>query len=322
MSTALMPGFVDEADNLYKISRGRDSTGEDNLCSLLGRGSSMQQNHHQQQQNRHQQQQRRHSSALPSFFPPSRFSVSGGNGGGVGGGAIGTAPTAHRDDRFRERSLSESGERHQAIGNNINNNNVSNNNNNNSSRYKTELCRPFQESGACKYGDKCQFAHGLHELRALVRHPKYKTELCRTFHTIGFCPYGPRCHFIHNADEKRVADPPRLAQKLQRSLSSSGALCGVPMTSGGIVLDSCPFDTPVSPSTTLALFPDPFGFGPFPLLSQHHRSLDITTSPAGSLSDPDAYGSSPDSPDSLSDSDSPEMGRRLPIFSRLSISDD
>ncbi|XP_075232845.1 tis11 zinc finger protein [Lycorma delicatula] len=73
----------------------------------------------------------------------------------------------------------------------------------NTSRYKTELCRPFEESGSCKYGDKCQFAHGGHELRNLVRHPKYKTELCRTFHTVGFCPYGPRCHFIHNADEAR-----------------------------------------------------------------------------------------------------------------------
>jgi len=77
----------------------------------------------------------------------------------------------------------------------------------NTSRYKTELCRPFEESGSCKYGDKCQFAHGAHELRNLVRHPKYKTELCRTFHTIGFCPYGPRCHFIHNADEARTKVP-------------------------------------------------------------------------------------------------------------------
>ncbi|XP_074111039.1 tis11 zinc finger protein [Cotesia typhae] len=72
------------------------------------------------------------------------------------------------------------------------------------SRYKTELCRPFEESGTCKYGDKCQFAHGYNELRNLTRHPKYKTELCRTFHTIGFCPYGPRCHFIHNFEEARI----------------------------------------------------------------------------------------------------------------------
>ena len=76
----------------------------------------------------------------------------------------------------------------------------------NSSRYKTELCRPYEENGTCKYGDKCQFAHGVHELRSLNRHPKYKTELCRTFHTIGFCPYGPRCHFVHKADE--IEKPP------------------------------------------------------------------------------------------------------------------
>jgi len=74
-----------------------------------------------------------------------------------------------------------------------------------SSRYKTELCRPYQEHGSCKYGEKCQFAHGQHELRNVNRHPKYKTDLCRTYHSVGFCPYGPRCHFIHALDELRSA---------------------------------------------------------------------------------------------------------------------
>ena len=50
-------------------------------------------------------------------------------------------------------------------------------------RYKTELCRPFTETGKFKYGDKCQFSHVIKELRNLMRHPKYKTEYCRTFHT-------------------------------------------------------------------------------------------------------------------------------------------
>ena len=72
-------------------------------------------------------------------------------------------------------------------------------------RYKTELCRPFQDSGFCKYGDKCQFAHGEPDLRCLPRHPKYKTELCRTYHTRGICPYGSRCHFIHSVEEARKA---------------------------------------------------------------------------------------------------------------------
>ena len=70
-------------------------------------------------------------------------------------------------------------------------------------RYKTELCRSFQESGQCKYGDKCQFAHGQHELRNMMRHPRYKTELCRTFHAQGYCPYGPRCHFVHDTTVDR-----------------------------------------------------------------------------------------------------------------------
>merc|ERR1712186_2781 len=73
----------------------------------------------------------------------------------------------------------------------------------NANRYKTEMCRPFQEHGACKYGDKCQFAHGSQELRTVSRHPKYKTDLCRTYHSVGFCPYGPRCHFVHALDEVR-----------------------------------------------------------------------------------------------------------------------
>lgn len=65
------------------------------------------------------------------------------------------------------------------------------------SLYKTELCRSWEESGACRYGAKCQFAHGRDELRPVLRHPKYKTEVCRTFAAQGCCPYGSRCRFIH-----------------------------------------------------------------------------------------------------------------------------
>lgn len=68
------------------------------------------------------------------------------------------------------------------------------------SLYKTELCRSWEESGACRYGHKCQFAHGRDELRPVLRHPKYKTEVCRTFAQQGACPYGSRCRFIHYRD--------------------------------------------------------------------------------------------------------------------------
>ncbi|KAJ3590299.1 hypothetical protein NHX12_008252 [Muraenolepis orangiensis] len=98
-------------------------------------------------------------------------------------------------------------------------------NSSSSSRYKTELCRSFAESSVCKYGNKCQFAHGLDELRDLNRHPKYKTEPCRTFHTIGFCPYGIRCHFVHNNEDDQ--EQPQHRSSSASSSSSSFTTCGL-----------------------------------------------------------------------------------------------
>jgi len=95
----------------------------------------------------------------------------------------------------------------------------------NANRYKTEMCRPYQENGTCKYGDKCQFAHGNQELRTVSRHPKYKTDLCRTYHSVGFCPYGPRCHFVHALDEVRNAP----AQSPDNKKQAGGPVKQLPM---------------------------------------------------------------------------------------------
>uniref|UniRef100_A0AAY4DDZ0 mRNA decay activator protein ZFP36 n=1 Tax=Denticeps clupeoides TaxID=299321 RepID=A0AAY4DDZ0_9TELE len=281
----------------------------------------------------------------------------------------------NKENKFRDRAYSEGGDAlQQKPASQIN-----------STRYKTELCRPFEENGACKYGEKCQFAHGYHELRSLSRHPKYKTEPCRTFHTIGFCPYGPRCHFIHNADERRPAPANANAQgeskaaaygqreaaqrpKLHHSLSFSGfsSQHGLeaasptsrtpppPSSSGGSF-----YEDVLSPSS-LAGVGSAFPFaghdlkallaplavhthsGPFygvcppspPYLGGHLQALqrlsespvfDSPPSPPDSFSDRESYASgSLSSSGSLSGSESPSLdaGRRLPIFSRLSISDD
>lgn len=40
--------------------------------------------------------------------------------------------------------------------------------------YKTEPCRGWEAVGSCRYGVRCQFAHGAHELRPVPR-PKSKT---------------------------------------------------------------------------------------------------------------------------------------------------
>jgi len=74
-------------------------------------------------------------------------------------------------------------------------------NNKKANLYKTELCRSFEETGHCRYGSKCQFAHSESELRHVDRHPKYKTEMCKTFWELGTCPYGKRCCFIHTLRE-------------------------------------------------------------------------------------------------------------------------
>lgn len=66
------------------------------------------------------------------------------------------------------------------------------------SRFKTELCNNLMELGSCKYGDRCHYAHGAHELRQVSRrHPKYRTEKCKNFELTGKCPFGPRCSYVH-----------------------------------------------------------------------------------------------------------------------------
>ncbi|XP_071547398.1 uncharacterized protein [Panulirus ornatus] len=89
-------------------------------------------------------------------------------------------------------------------------------------RYKTELCRSFEESGDCRFGVACTFAHGLTELRAVHRHPLYKTVLCRTYHSLGYCQYGARCHFVHDPEEAAGVSPMR-GHKLRASYDRLGS---------------------------------------------------------------------------------------------------
>lgn len=186
----------------------------------------------------------------------------------------------------------------------------------NTSRYKTELCRPFEEAGECKYGDKCQFAHGMHELRSLQRHPKYKTELCRTFHSVGFCPYGPRCHFVHNAEEARLhnravnAEYARMAAIAAAQQNGGHLPLSPPMSmSTGSERASPTGSLSLSPTNSMAsffqdqnspTFPQGFAFPQSPPSSP--RGLSPVSTP----------------PPTSSTSSSPLDDARLPVFNRLS----
>jgi hypothetical protein len=96
--------------------------------------------------------------------------------------------------------------------------------------YKTRMCAHFETTGACHFGDRCNFAHGGEELRsvaemvsvsgrksdstdsdttsmcssvdlnALLGLPDFKTRMCRNFKE-GTCKYGERCNFAHGKDE-------------------------------------------------------------------------------------------------------------------------
>ncbi|KAH9947706.1 hypothetical protein B0H21DRAFT_317936 [Amylocystis lapponica] len=104
------------------------------------------------------------------YTGPYSMSVPGQNGGGAAPGGMGSISPLGNGPSANNRKLG---------------------------LYKTELCRSWEEKGSCRYGAKCQFAHGEEELRKVSRHPKYKTEICRTFWVSGSCPYGKRCCFIH-----------------------------------------------------------------------------------------------------------------------------
>jgi len=61
------------------------------------------------------------------------------------------------------------------------------------------MCKNFELTGKCKYGDECSFAHGRHQV--MIKSDvsaQYKTKDCKKYAQTGYCPYGSRCQFIHN----------------------------------------------------------------------------------------------------------------------------
>ncbi|CAF0971998.1 unnamed protein product [Adineta steineri] len=127
---------------------------------------------------------------------------------------------------------------------------IDNNSKTATQRYKTELCRSYHETGLCKYGEKCQFAHGYHEIRSLDRHPKYKTILCRTYHCTGYCPYGPRCHFLHDEYSENLP-----SNSLSSSISPSSSFGSDIRSSVSSSRSISPMDSPILNSDDYLFLP-------------------------------------------------------------------
>ncbi|MBN3281511.1 Z36L3 protein, partial [Polyodon spathula] len=221
-----------------------------------------------------------------------------------------------------------------------------------SNRYKTELCRSYEESGICKYLNKCQFAHGASELRTLNRHPKYKTEMCRTFYNFGYCPYGARCHFIHqeslssNDVQPNQTPQPRQQQQQQQprmfrqSVSFAGFLGSrsspPPSLQDPLGFTRAPSVSPPPADLHSPVFTRTGEAAPQPTKNAFHTHGKVSPKDGqnvfiprpnlqrcaseDSLSDRDSYSSG-----SLSGSESPTFdstgNRRLVVFTRLSVSD-
>ena len=79
-------------------------------------------------------------------------------------------------------------------------------------KYKTEICKTFEEKGVCCYGNTCRFAHGKDDLLTENKDidvNKFKIKKYYLFFKKGFCPYGSRCHFRHD-EKKNIKDLDRL----------------------------------------------------------------------------------------------------------------
>ena len=89
----------------------------------------------------------------------------------------------------------------------------------NNGKFKTVLCKHFGQTGACSYGDKCQFAHGFQELKQnnnsapgliepMVKNvpnpSNFKIVKCKNWETTNSCKYGSVCTFAHGDNEIRT----------------------------------------------------------------------------------------------------------------------
>mmetsp|Transcript_104714 Transcript_104714/g.165285 ORF Transcript_104714/g.165285 Transcript_104714/m.165285 type:complete len:437 (-) Transcript_104714:59-1369(-) len=68
---------------------------------------------------------------------------------------------------------------------------------------KTKQCKFFQ-SGTCKRGDNCNYAHTENILQPLP--DLYRTRLCVTFDRSGQCKDGDRCKYAHGAAQLRTSE--------------------------------------------------------------------------------------------------------------------
>jgi hypothetical protein len=77
-----------------------------------------------------------------------------------------------------------------------------------SAKVKTELCRNFETEKGCPFGDRCNYAHGAHQLKytklidleraGLIDVEIFRTHACSCWVATGACPFDQRCSGLHD----------------------------------------------------------------------------------------------------------------------------
>ena len=108
----------------------------------------------------------------------------------------------------------------------------------NPQKYKTMLCKHFSSPKGCSFGDKCQFAHGVNDLRTSnglpISNPQipnntpqdkkslnlqnYKIVKCKYWEKDHNCRYGSLCTFAHGDEELRTKSDNMLSNQPQLGL--------------------------------------------------------------------------------------------------------
>ena len=107
-------------------------------------------------------------------------------------------------------------------------------------KYKTSLCNNFSQTGQCKFGDNCKFAHGDQDLRMGQDGPQqgFKqnyggynnnnsgggggfqqyggSQPCRFFQQYGNCKFGDECKFSHDGGEQMGQQQQQMQQQQQQ----------------------------------------------------------------------------------------------------------
>ena len=87
--------------------------------------------------------------------------------------------------------------------------------NTNHTKYKISLCKHYNTQKGCRYGEKCQFAHGNLDLRPNISQYSpmiqnqndflnYKVVKCKNWDKNKTCKYGMYCSFAHGNNELRT----------------------------------------------------------------------------------------------------------------------